>query len=235
MMDMANVRRSRKPSTIPAGTKKVIGYVRVSTEDQAESGAGLASQVSMIRAECDRRGWELVAVIEDAGLSGKSMDRPGLNRALDLLRRGEANVLMAAKLDRLSRSTRDVCEIGDMARHYRFDLLALNVNIDTTTPEGKVMLGMMALFSELERDLIAQRTRDALKVKRAQGVRLGRAPVVSGELVAKLDTMRKGGMTFQAIADDLNARGVPTGRGGKVWYPGTVSHLLNRKAETVAA
>jgi DNA invertase Pin-like site-specific DNA recombinase len=163
------------------------------------------------------------------------MDRPGLNRALDLLRRGEANVLMAAKLDRLSRSTRDVCEIGDMARHYRFDLLALNVNIDTTTPEGKVMLGMMALFSELERDLIAQRTRDALKVKRAQGVRLGRAPVVSGELVAKLDTMRKGGMTFQAIADDLNARGVPTGRGGKVWYPGTVSHLLNRKAETVAA
>jgi DNA invertase Pin-like site-specific DNA recombinase len=185
----------------------------------------------MIRAECDRRGWDLAEIVEDAGLSGKSMARPGLGRVLDTLRKGEANVLMAAKLDRLSRSTRDMCEIGDMARHYGFDLVALNVNIDTTTPEGKVMLGMMALFSELERDLIAQRTRDALKVKRSQGVRLGTPPVVSSDLVAELAAMRKAGQTFQGIADDLNARGVPTARGGRTWYPATVSSLLNREAE----
>src|SRR5438105_3359711 len=81
----------------------VIGYIRVSSDEQRNSGAGLAAQREAIVAECRRRGWQLVEVIEDAGYSAKDLRRPGVQVALETLRRGEASALVVAKLDRLSR------------------------------------------------------------------------------------------------------------------------------------
>lgn len=210
--------------------KRVIGYVRVSTGDQAESGAGIESQKSAIRAECDRNGWELAEIVEDAGVSGKSLNRPGLRRALDTLTSGEANVLMAAKLDRLSRSTRDVCELGDMAMHYGFDLSLLDARIDTTTPHGRAQLSMMATFAQLERELIGLRTKEALAVKKSQGVKLGRAVLVDPDTEQTILTLRSGGQSLRAIADRLNADGVDTAQGGKRWYASTVKSVLDRVA-----
>lgn len=128
------MKRSSVQSTV--STRIVYGYVRVSTQEQADSGAGLESQRRAIIAECERNGWTLAEIIEDAGMSAKSMNRPGLQRALSDLNAGRVHVLMAAKLDRLSRSTRDVCALGDMAQHYGWDLSLLDARIDTTTPTG---------------------------------------------------------------------------------------------------
>jgi DNA invertase Pin-like site-specific DNA recombinase len=86
---------------------RVLGYVRVSTEEQGDSGAGLEAQRRAIVAECKRRGWQLVEVIEDAGFSAKDLKRPGIQAALHALEETDANALVAAKLDRLSRSMLD--------------------------------------------------------------------------------------------------------------------------------
>lgn len=216
-------------------TKQVIGYVRVSTTDQADNGVSIAAQVAAIRSECHRNGWELLRIVEDAGVSAKTIRRPGLSEVLEALRKGEGNVLMAAKLDRLSRSTRDVCELGDMAQHYGFDLCLLDARIDTTTPHGRAQLSMMATFAQLERELIGVRTKEALAVKAAQGVKLGRRAVVPGEIVARILSLRGEGLTLRAIADQLGADGVPTCHGGAKWYGSTVKAILDAQAVGVAA
>jgi DNA invertase Pin-like site-specific DNA recombinase len=202
----------------------------VSTDDQAESGASLTAQSEAIKAECARNGWELVEIIEDAGVSAKNMIRPGLAGALSTLQAGGANVLMAAKLDRLSRSTRDVCEIGDMAQHYGFDLCLLDVRIDTTTPHGRAQLSMMATFAQLERELIGLRTREALAVKRSQGVQLGRRATLPEDIAAMIARLRESGATYRAIAAHMNEIGTPTAQGGATWHPTTIKSICDRMA-----
>ena len=86
---------------------QVLGYVRVSTEEQAEDGVGLDAQREAITAEAQRRGWDLIAIVEDRGYSAKDLKRPGIQKALAQLEAGEADALVTAKVDRLSRSTLD--------------------------------------------------------------------------------------------------------------------------------
>lgn len=215
--------------------RKVYGYIRVSTVDQADSGAGLEAQRRAIISECQRNGWELVEMIEDAGISGKNMRRPGLSRALEGLADGTANVLMTAKLDRLSRSTRDVCEVADMALHNGWNLICLDAKIDTTTPHGRAQLSMMATFAQLEREMIGLRTREGLAVKKSQGVKLGRPGMIPLEVVEAIHGMRDQGLTLQAIADRLNSDGVATPKAGSKWYPTSVKVVLERDRVPVAA
>lgn len=210
--------------------RKVIGYVRVSTEEQTLSGAGLEAQRDAIRKECDRNGWTLTAIIEDQGISGKTLNRPGLQQALDILRRGEASALVAAKLDRISRSTIDACQIGDMALKYGWDLILLDARIDTTTPHGRAQLALMATFAQLERELIAQRTREALAVKKAQGVRLGGPVAIGNDVAARIVALKSEGKTLRTIADILNNEGIAPARGGSQWYASTVRVVLQREA-----
>jgi DNA invertase Pin-like site-specific DNA recombinase len=216
-----------------SNVKRVYGYVRVSTAEQADTGASLEGQKRTIQAECDRNGWELVAIIEDAGISAKNLNRPGLKQALEGLNSGTANVLMASKLDRLSRSTADVCNLGDMAKHYGWDLCLLDARIDTTTPHGRAQLSMMAAFAQLERELAGLRTREGLAVKRSQGVKLGRPRTVNSGIEGMLHQFRSEGLTLREIADRLNADSIPTGQGGSKWFASSVSSVLNR--EKVAA
>ena len=155
---------------------RAIGYIRVSTDEQAASGAGLAAQRAAILAEAERRGWQLVDVIEDAGYSGKSMKRPGIAAALDALRQKRADTLVVAKLDRLSRSMLDFAALMDRASHEHWALVALDLGVDTTTPSGEAMANVMATFAQFERRLIAQRTRDALAQTALGGRASGPAP-----------------------------------------------------------
>src|SRR5450631_4374016 len=167
---------------------QVIGYVRVSTEEQSTSGAGLAAQRTAIEAECLHRGWHLVEVIEDAGYSAKDMKRPGVQIALETLRRGDAGALVCAKLDRLSRSMLDFTAVMATATREKWALVALDCAVDTTTPAGEAMANVLATFAQFERRLIGQRTREALAAKRASGVRLGRPvslPVAVRERIAE--------------------------------------------------
>lgn len=207
---------------------KVIGYGRVSTTEQAERGAGLDAQREAVRAEAARRGWDL-AWLADEGVSGKSMDRPRMTAALALLAAGEAQALVATKVDRLSRSVQDFAGLVATAKRERWNLIVLDLGMDMTTPWGKALANTAAVFAELERDLISQRTREALAVRRSQGVRIGRPRSTPEDVVARVVRERAHGATLRAIADRLNDDAVPTAQGGKRWMAGTVKALLARE------
>src|SRR5687768_3269820 len=202
--------------------------MRVSTEEQATSGAGLQAQRAAILAEAHRRGWSLddVTFIEDAGFSGRDLKRPGVVQALEALRRGEADTLVVAKLDRLSRSMADLTRLLGIAAKHGWALIALDVAVDTSTPTGEAMAHVIGTFAQLERRLIGQRTKEALAARRAAGVRLGRPAMLPADVVTRIVDRRSTGYTLQAIADQLNEEGIATAQGGKQWYPSTVAKVI---------
>ena len=209
---------------------RVQGYVRVSTEEQADSGAGLEAQRAAIVAECGRRGWELVGIEEDAGFSAKDLKRPAVQAALGVLKEGRADALVVAKLDRLSRSMLDFSKIMAAAQKQSWGVVALDVNVDTTTPAGEMMANVMATFAQFERRLIGQRTRDALAAKRAAGVVLGRPRQLDGAVVDRIRAEHADGVSLAAIGRGLDADGVPTAHGGARWWPATVRAVLQSAA-----
>lgn len=207
---------------------RVVGYVRVSSAEQAESRAGLEAQRAAISAEADRRGWTVVDIVEDAGWSGRDLKRPGVQVALEELRRGRADALVIAKLDRLSRSMVDFAGIMQCATKQGWALVALDLGVDTTTPSGEMMANVLASFAQFERRLIGQRTREALAIKKAQGVRLGRRPELPEPIVDRIVRERHEGRSFAAIAARLDADRVATAHGGTRWYPSTVRSVVSR-------
>jgi len=204
-------------------------YTRVSTDEQADSGAGLEAQRAAIETEARNRGWELAGAYEDAGASGKSVSgRPGLQAALVAVESGDADGIVVAKLDRLSRSLLDFAALMERSRRKGWALIALDLGIDTSTPAGEMMAHVLATFAQFERRLIGQRTKDALAVKRAEGVVLGRPVSVAPGTVDRILELRGQGLTFAAIAKVLNTDGVPTSRNGSRWYPSTVNKVTQR-------
>ena len=207
---------------------QVLGYVRVSTEEQANSRAGLEAQRAAIVRECKRRGWHLVEVIEDAGYSAKDLRRPGIKAALEVLERGDARALVVAKLDRLSRSMLDFTAVMARAQKQGWALVALDCAVDTTTPAGEAMANVLAVFAQFERRLISQRTREALAIKKAQGVRLGRPRTMLASARRRIQHEHEQGKSLSAIAAGLNESGVPTAHGGARWHASTVRTALGR-------
>lgn len=209
---------------------RVLGYLRVSTEEQVESGAGLAAQRSAIEAECARRGWDLLEVAEDKALSGGTLNRPGLSHALDRLDAGEADLLLAAKLDRLSRSVHDFTGIMRRAEKKKWALRVLDVDVDTSTPSGALLAHVVSATSEYERRIISERTRAGLAAKKAQGVRLGRPSGLPAAVVDRIVAENAAGTSLSAIARGLNAAQVPTGQSGSTWRATSVRAVLNSQA-----
>lgn len=209
-------------------SNKVIGYLRVSTDEQAVSGLGLGDQRAVISAEATRRGWAEAEVefLSDEGFSAKNLSRPAIARALDMLRNGQASVLVVSKLDRLSRSLLDFATLMDRARREGWELVVLDLAIDTTVPSGQLMANVMASFAEYERRIIGARTSAALQQLKRQGVRLGRPRTMPEELTARIVSARRDGQTLNAIAQSLNAEHVPTARGGAKWHASTVRAVL---------
>lgn len=204
----------------------VLGYVRVSTEEQASSGAGLSAQRAAIVGEAERRGWHLIEVVEDAGYSGSNLNRPGISTALEALKARRADALVVAKLDRLSRSMLDFAGLMQRSTKEGWSLIAMDVGVDTSTPAGEAMAHVLATFSQLERRLIGERTKEALAAKRRAGVRLGRPRRLSQQVVDRIVDERRGGMTLAAIAERLTTETVPTAQGGRRWYASTVGSVI---------
>ncbi|MHB8670799.1 MAG: recombinase family protein [Acidimicrobiales bacterium] len=220
-------KRTGSPS---GGPVRALGYVRVSTGEQADSGLGLAAQQRAVREACRARGYRLLEVVEDAGYSAATLDRPGIASALERLDAGEADAIVVAKLDRLSRSLLDFAALMERSRAKGWAVVGLDLGVDTTTPAGEMMANVLAVFAQFERRVIGQRTREALAAKRAQGVRLGRPQSLPDEVVARIVADRARGLTLQAIADRLGAEGVATAHGGKRWYPSTIRDVLHGQA-----
>jgi DNA invertase Pin-like site-specific DNA recombinase len=203
----------------------VLCYLRVSTEEQVKSGLGLADQRANLEREAQHRGWTDIKFITDDGYTAANLDRPGIREALRMLEQGEASTLIVAKLDRLSRSLLDFAALMDRAQREGWQIIALDLGVDTSTPAGEMIANVMASFAQYERRLISQRTRDALAQKRAQGVRLGRPVKLAPDIREFIVQARAKGYTLQQIADTLTKKGIPTANGG-IWAPGTISAVL---------
>lgn len=220
---------------------KVVAYCRVSTEEQAKEGVSLAAQRARLEAAASAFGHELVAIIDDAGISAKSMKRPGLKRALKMLRAREADGLLITKLDRLTRSTRDMIELIDkFFASGKSALISLGESIDTGSAMGRMVLKFFATIAEWEREAIAERTREALRHKKAMGARLGAVPLgmrrngdrfeidhAEQRVLERALELETQGAKLSAIAQTLKAEGHHTKRGGE-WHLTTVRKLLAR-------
>ena len=208
----------------------VIPYLRISTADQASSGAGLDAQRAAIEDHCQKRGWQVLNWAEDHA-SGKSLDgRPALAEAIAQIERGEAEALVVAKLDRLARSVHDFTGLVARSQKRGWALVVIDMELDMTATGGKLMANILASFAEFERDLIGKRTREALAARRAQGVRLGRRRDLPDSLVDQMVAAREEGWTYQRIADQLNAEGIKTARGGSRWHPSTIRAAIQAQA-----
>jgi DNA invertase Pin-like site-specific DNA recombinase len=152
--------------------------------------------------------------------------RPGLLDALTTVEGNQPSGLVVAKLDRLSRSLLDFAALMERARRNHWSLVALDLGVDTTTPAGEMMAAVLATFAQFERRIIAQRTKDALAIKRAQGVQLGRPRAMSIDAIERIHRLRAEGLTLAGVADELNRAGVPTATGKGRWHAAGISRAL---------
>jgi DNA invertase Pin-like site-specific DNA recombinase len=220
---------------------RAVGYIRVSTSDQSTEGVSLEAQRARITSWCHANDYELIAIFEDAGLSGSSMlRRDGLHAAVKAAVRGTA--LVSYSISRLARSTRDMLELADRLERQGADLVSLTEKIDTTSAAGRMVFRMLAVLAEFERELIGERTKMALAHKKAKGEKYGPVPFgfeeVEGRLievrleaqaVAAIVRMRESGLAYRQIADQLNTSGITGKRGGQ-WHASTVRYVINRQA-----
>ncbi len=219
---------------------KTVGYVRVSTDKQAEHGVSLEAQEAKIRAMATVHGTELAEVIVDGGESAKSLNRPGISRLLAMVDAGDVKVVIVAKLDRLTRSVKDLCELLERFERRGVSLVSVAESLDTGSAAGRLVLNIMTAVSQWEREAIGERTRDALRHKRSQGQRIGNIPfgsrlggdgqrlepdLVEQQALAEIQSLRKQGETLRGIAAVLNHRAYRTRR-GTPWRLESVARVL---------
>jgi DNA invertase Pin-like site-specific DNA recombinase len=201
----------------------LIGYVTVAADpDAGEDDESAAA----IEAACERSGWNLLEIVRDRD-EGPTLDRSGLHYALERITDGQARGLVVSDLEPLSRSIVDLGALMAWFRDAHATLIALDLDIDTSTPEGDHVATTLITLSARDHQRIASGTRRGLAKGRASGGPSGR-PAVSHrpELVERIAAMRAANMTLSAIAEQLNAEGVPTLRGGKKWRPSSIQATL---------
>ena len=195
-----------------------IGHVRVSTEEQAREGISIEAQEERIRAMATAKGWNLLEIVKDPGYSGKNLSRPGIMSLIDSCRRGTVNVVIVNKVDRLTRKQKDLWYLlEDIFYKNQVGFLSVTESFDSTTAAGTAFLGMIGVFAQLERDLVSERTREALNHKRAKGEWVGRTPTgfrINEEgrleadpealkMIARAKRLRRDGATFGDISKAL--------------------------------
>lgn len=205
---------------------RAIGYMRVSTEEQGDSRAGLESQEFQIRDEVRRKGWDLLELRHDVASGGSMRKRNELGASLRMLANGEADVLVVAKLDRLSRSVLDFAGIMETANKEGWSVAVLDLGVDTSTTNGKLIMHVMIALAQWEREMIGDRTKAALKAVRARGTKIGRKAGVGKDTLQLIGALRRSGLSWQKVANSLEREGVDTGQGGK-WHAATVRKLHN--------
>jgi len=150
-------------------------YARISKRE-AQQKQILTKQVDFLRTYATARGWSVYAVYIDEGYSGTTENRPAFQRLLDVIRYRRFDILLVYSIDRLYRDTRQGLEFVQRLSDHAIQLVSATQPIDTTTPMGRLMLGVYLLFAQYERDIISERTKHALAQKRMAGIRLGRPP-----------------------------------------------------------
>lgn len=210
---------------------KALLYARVSTQMQVEDGVSLGAQERQLIQAAEMYGFTEHEVVLEEGRSGKNVSgRPKLIDALKQLDEGKADALIVTRIDRLARSTKDFLDIVDRAGKNEWRLIMLDLNLDTSTYQGRFVVTIMSALAEMERGIIAERAKDIHKDRREQGVvwgkDMGPRPMYPPQVREQLLIHRRKGMSFQAIADTLNVNGVLAPRGG-TWYASSVRNAIN--------
>jgi site-specific DNA recombinase len=225
-------------------SKKVLGYIRVSTEEQVSKGHGLEAQERAIRAFADSQAFELIGIEKDSGVSGakKPSERAGFRRVLQLAEERRYSVLLVWKFDRLARNLfYSVTTVNDLQEKYGVVLRSVTEPIDTSNPMGQMIFTLLAGFAAEERRVIIRRTLAGKREKASRGgFSGGAAPLGYGRdregglmvleaesaVVLRIFELRQTGLSLMSIACELNNEGVATKRGGK-WYPATIRYILD--------
>jgi DNA invertase Pin-like site-specific DNA recombinase len=207
----------------------VRAYARVSTDQQADSGAGLAAQHDAIEREAVHRGWDDVEWYVDAAWSGKDLERPQMARLLAEIRRDD--LLITAKVDRLSRSLVDFATLVERSQKEGWSIVTLDLGLDLSTPQGEFVASILAAFAKMERRLIGQRTKDAMAAKKkAGGVRFGHRSRIPMQVQAEVERLWLSGLSMCEVARRMTAQGVLTVEGYDRWHASTVSTVLSSLA-----
>jgi DNA invertase Pin-like site-specific DNA recombinase len=225
------VRSSEIHAPSQTARTRALGYVSVRADANGSTSAEVSGQTEAIKRACVQRGLELVRVVRDVEAApGSDLERPGLRHVLEQIAAGEASCMVVEGLARLGGSA---SAVGTLVSWFEADgrrLVAVDLELDTETTTGQVAVRALAAAGELEGRKLAERTRRGLAAARAKGACAGR-PAVSDlpDLRERITLMRVEGKTLQAIADDLNAEGVPTLRGGTHWRPSSVQAAAGYK------
>ena len=225
-----------------------IGYVRVSTDRQAEKGISLEAQEAKIRAMATVQGADLTEVIIDGGESAKNLNRPGLQKLMTLVNGGKVQAVIIAKLDRLTRSVKDLCALLELFEKRKVALISVAESLDTGSAAGRLVITIMGAVSQWEREAIGERTRDALRHKRSQGQRVGNIEFgfrLAGDgrhlepdpaeqaALAEIRVLRAEGQSLRQIAILLNSQGHRTRRGTD-WRLESVARAIKQNGPTPA-
>lgn len=232
---------AKKAAAAETARTRTVAYVRVSTEKQADRGVSLQAQQAKIRAYAELYGLDLMEVVVDAGVSAKSLDRPGLSRALGMLRSGAAAALLVVKLDRLTRSVRD---LGGLVEGYFASpdgpaLLSVSEQIDTRTAAGRLVLNVLGAVSQWEREAIGERTSAAMQHMAERGAYTGgQAPFgyrLAGErlieqedeqaVIREARGLRSQGLSLRAVASKLHDLGFRS-RAGRAFAAVQVQRMV---------
>lgn len=221
---------------------RAVGYVRVSTDQQADLGVSLDAQSAKVRAMAVVQGAELLDVIVDAGESAKSLSRPGMKRLMQLVDAHGVDTVIIAKLDRLTRSVSDLAELLKRFEKRGVSLVSVADSLDTRSAAGRLVINIMVSVSQWEREAIGERTKDAMRHKKARGERVGTIPFgyqlasdgVRLELnppeqttLIRMNALRARKLTLREIAAQLNKDGRRTRR-GTAWRFQYVAESLRR-------
>lgn len=227
----------------PPPPRYAAAYCRVSTAEQAQNGHSLETQQERLNAYATATGNAITRSFIDDGYSAGTVKRPSLQELLVEMKAGRIECVYVTKLDRLSRSLIDLLEIVRLCERRQIALVSASESINTGTPAGRMMLQLLGVFAEFERGRIGERISEVLADRRFKRHvynrnipfgyrRVGNALEIDAEQQATLATirsMRDNGQSLRAIADHLNARGVRTNNGGKMFYAQTIKQILAAK------
>ena len=220
-----------------------IGYVRVSTEDQAKEGVSLDNQKAKIEAYCQLKDLELREIIEDAGISAKNLKRPGVQKVLKVARRKEIDAVVVYKLDRIFRSTIDALETTKAFEKWGVSFHSIQETLDTRSAMGKFFFTLTAALAEMERRLIGERTKAALSHKKSKNEKTGGDIPFGYDLtpqgflaknedeqrvIRNIKRLHGQGFSLRRICSELEREGHKTKRGNAVWHPETIAHIIRR-------
>jgi DNA invertase Pin-like site-specific DNA recombinase len=204
-----------------------LAYVRVSTNRQEATGHSLDSQTAILTALAEAEGYA-VEIVTEVG-SGRSASRPKLTEALERLNRGKAQALFAVDIDRLARSTIHLLQIAEASKRRAWRLVISSANIDTATPQGEIMLTMLAGFAQYESRMIGQRVERQHQARRDRGIVWGVDQGYKGKLSpqtrALVAQLANEGLSLRQIANQLKSENLATPNGGE-WWPATIKSIL---------